>query len=102
MSETEYLIDQDLGDNGGILRASTVEELDRWVQKERAFWGWMMDKELGKFNHLNNIATHINNILQQLLSIMRNWKAGTSTARGEFQSVIDRNYKARNIPCLSG
>ena len=97
MSETEYLVNQDLGDNGGILRASTIEELDQWVQKERAFWGWLTDPELRQSKLLNNISAHVNNILQQLHNNMSNWKAGTDTASAEFQNVIDRQYRPRTL-----
>lgn len=45
----EPLFVLDLGDNGGQLAPTDIQQLEQWIQTERAFWNWLYQSSRG--NH---------------------------------------------------
>ena len=60
----EYLVDVDLGANGGRVRARGLDELEPWVAREREFWSWLSGNQ--RVAEIHDVANHARSQLDQL------------------------------------
>ncbi len=99
VSDVEYLIDEDLGDNGGTFRARNVDELEAWVKREQEFWAWLDESEIATANHVKNVANHVTTILKQLMAITNQLRQGGDRAAytKQFSDTLDQRYRRQTL-----
>lgn len=98
-SGLEYILDEDLGDNGGVLRARKVEELEAWVQTEQEFWDWLNHDSVRNIRTLQSVANRVANVLKQFRSNLDLYKTGSDpeTHLNNIRSIVDEQYRNRAI-----
>lgn len=92
MSEKEYLIDFDLGTNGGALRLLNVERAQEWLRAEKNHWEWLLEMDDGgeiahaptfTFGHYRTLEQCLNRFAGEQLSIQQ--------LRNEFRNRLMGN-----------
>lgn len=85
--EKQYLIDIDLGDRGGRIRLRDPDQLEKWADRERSTWEWLIT--FGNGGAAGNISNHLVsffNTLQSLSNRIRNGQINERQANDELRN----------------
>jgi hypothetical protein len=80
----KYLVDVDLGSNGGHVRARSLDELEQWVAQEREFWNWCSGTQ--RVTEVHDLANHVRHHLDQLTNELANLKKADPPA--DYKKII--------------
>lgn len=88
MSKTtvEYILVENLGENGGRVAFRSVEDAELWVQKETEFWQWLKSCP-AEARPLQHTINQINQHLNTLQGAVNAWKVHPSDMPTQTQQV---------------
>lgn len=94
--EIEYLIDEDLGQNGGHLLFRDLDELEAWIEEEQELWSWLDDKDV-RIGQLANACQNTKNVIDQIAAHTKNAVRGNNPegSLGNIRAYLD-HYRQWN------
>ena len=86
---TKYVIEAELGDNGGHLLFRNIDALEAWAAREREFWAWLTDSEIQSTQQVGKFSEHVIGQIDRLMAHVNQWKKN-ATDRPNQTSRIKR------------
>jgi hypothetical protein len=97
VSQTQSLIEIDLGDNGGVHRFRTLRQFHDWTGREWGRWEWLTALPDG--GAIANLPTHVSSQLETIESWAEQLTV-TSLEQGESPQNILKGHYAGDHPSL--
>lgn len=91
-----YIIDVDLGENGGRVTARTIEEFQEWLGAEAEFWSPLFRGATHGRAGMQGVQ-HLENVISHLRNFVSNFNSDPTLGREQITSWLQDNYGNRKV-----